>query len=199
MAKRPSSYWQAIYDAEKRPGWDLDRPTPLLPELLELAAGLGLTVGPDVAVPGCGFGHDAAGLARAGCRVTGLDFAEAAVRGARERHGDLAVWRQEDWFAEGEVFDTVFDHTCFAAMEPAERAAYLEATARRLRPGGLWLAAFFHTVSVPEGPPFAIAMDEFRALAEPRFELLHLDHATRSHPRRAGRECLAVARRPRQL
>jgi hypothetical protein len=38
-------------------------------------------------------------------------------------------------------------------------------------------------------------MAEMRNLAEVRFEVLHLAEAVESHPRRAGREYLLVARK----
>jgi len=193
MDSHDSSFWQGIYDDLPRPGWDLNGPSPLLPELLDRAGILNKDPGPAIAVPGCGFGHDAAELARRGYQATGFDFAPAALQGARARHGDLAAWRQEDWFA-GPVpeFNGIFDYTCFVAMAPLQRPAYVEACADRLLPGGLWLGGFFHQVTHP-GPPYAISMEELRALAERRFRVLLLDHATRSHPRRAGREFLLVA------
>lgn len=194
-ATQHPDYWQDIYQAEPRPGWDMDGPTPLLAELLDLAAGLGVAVGPALAVPGCGFGHDAAELARRGYRVTGVDFAPAALAGARARYGDLVRWSAEDWFTGQRAFDGIFDHTCFAAMDPERRESYLAVCARRLHPGGIWLAACFHQVHRDGGPPYAIAMDELRRLAEPWFEILHQGPAERSHPRRAGREFLTVARR----
>lgn len=190
-------YWQSIYDAESRPGWDMDGPTPLLAELLDLAESLGRQPGPRIAVPGCGFGHDAAELARWGFQVTGFDFAPAALEGARNRHGDAVDWRLEDWFlTQAGPFNAVFDHTCFVAMAPERRAAFIDACADRLVPGGLWLGAFFHSVNNPPGPPFAIPMEDLRRLAEARFEVLHLGNAARSHPRRAGREFLLVGRKP---
>ena len=189
-------YWQAVYDAEARPGWDMDGPTPLLPELLDLAGALQVEVGPAIAVPGCGFGHDAAELAQWGYKVTGVDFAPAAIEGARVRYGTLVDWRQEDWFeAALGPFDAILDHTCFVAMAPERRPDYVASVHRRLRPGGLWLGAFFHTITTPPGPPFAIAPDELQKLAGSSFDVLHLGDATRSHPRRAGRELLMVARR----
>ncbi|MBI4911225.1 MAG: methyltransferase domain-containing protein [Acidobacteria bacterium] len=192
------SYWQSIYDAEARPGWDMDSPTPLLPELLDLAESLGLAPGPRVAVPGCGFGHDAAELARWGFETTGVDFAPAAILGARARYGDAVEWREEDWFQlEAPPYDAIFDHTCFVAMAPERRAEFVACNARRLRPGGIWLGAFFHTVANPPGPPFATEPEELRRLAESQFEVRHLGPASRSHPRRAGREFLMVGvRRP---
>jgi len=188
-------FWQDIYAAESRPGWDMDGPTPLVPELLAAARAAGVEPGPAVAVPGCGFGHDAAALADLGFQVTGLDFAASALAGARARYGDRVRWCQEDWFAPGgAAFDVIFDHTCFVAMDPARRPEYVAACARRLRPGGLWLGAFFHRVTGAGGPPHPIAMDELRTLAETAFRIHHLDHARTSHPRRAGREFLMVAR-----
>jgi len=193
MSEQDRTFWEDIYRQAPRPGWDMGRATPVLAELLGLPACR--ESGPAWVVPGCGFGHDAAELARRGFQVTGMDFALAAVQGARERYGDLVRWVQEDWFAPSvDVYDGIFDYTCFAAMEPDRRGAYLDACARRLRPGGLWLAGCFHTVTTPPGPPYAMTLDEVRRLVEPRFEVLHLDHATLSHPRRQGREFLVAAR-----
>lgn len=196
MELHEPGYWQAVYDAEGRPGWDMDGPTPLLPELLDLAGSLRVEVGPAVAVPGCGFGHDAAELARWGFRSTGVDFAPAAIAGARARYGPAVTWVEADWFgADLPAFDAVFDHTCFVAMAPERRPDFVAAIRDRLRPGGLWLGAFFHTVNNPPGPPFAVTPGEVRRLAEADFEVLHLGDAGRSHPRRAGREFLLVAAR----
>lgn len=189
-------YWQAVYDAEERPGWDMDGPTPLLPELLDLAETLKVEVGPAIVVPGCGFGHDAAELARWGFTVTGVDFAPSAIEGARLRYGGVVDWREEDWLAVSlGPFDTIFDHTCFVAIAPARRVEYVASIAARLKPDGLWLGAFFHTINNPPGPPFAVEPEELRRLADPGFEVLHLAAATRSHPRRAGREFLMVGQR----
>ena len=193
MDPKTPEYWQQVYDTEPRPGWDMDAATPLVAELLDLgrpAAGAAL------AVPGCGFGHDAAELARRGFRVTAFDFAAAALEGARSRYGEVVDWRLEDWFATRTgPFDAVFDHTCFVAMEPTRREAYVARTADLLVPGGLWLLAAFHDVQGRPGPPFALPQESLRALASARFEVLHLDDAARSHPRRAGRELLLVGRR----
>lgn len=80
-------------------------------------------------------------------------------------------------------------------MDPPRRPAYVDACAGHLKSGGLWLAVLFHDVKGRPGPPHAIPMAETRALAEARFEVLHLAEASESHPRRAGREYLLVARK----
>jgi 2-polyprenyl-3-methyl-5-hydroxy-6-metoxy-1,4-benzoquinol methylase len=189
-------YWNRIYEEEGRPGWDMDGATPLLDELLELARPLGLRPGASLVVPGCGYGHDAVALEARGFAVTGLDFAPLAIQGAMQRYGDRVAWSQADWFTTHlGPWDAIFDHTCFVAMDPARRPAYVEACAGHLKPGGLWLAGLFHDVNGRQGPPHATPMAEMRTLAEARFEVLHLAHATASHPRRAGREFLLIGRR----
>jgi SAM-dependent methyltransferase len=189
-------YWNAFYDDDARPAWDMAKPTPVLAEALAEARALGLAPGASIVVPGCGYGHDAAGLAAEGFRVTGLDFAPLALQGARARYGDRITWSSADWFSpQLGPWDAIFDHTCFAAVEPARRPAYVEACARHLAPGGFWLAVLFHDVQGRPAPPHAISMETCRALAEPRFEILHLVHTTNSHPRRAEREFLMVAKR----
>lgn len=194
---RTGDDWNRIYAEEARPGWDMDGPTPLIGELLEdLLADRPLAPGARIAVPGCGFGHDAAELARQGFRVTAFDVAPLAIEGARARHGEAVAWRLGDWFTQEETFDAVFDHTCFVAMEPARRAAYAEATRRALVPGGIWLGAAFHDTGDREGPPFAIGREAMGALITGAgFRRLALQDAARSHSRRAGREFLWMAER----
>ncbi len=189
-------YWNRIYEDEGRPGWDMDGATPLVGELLELALPLGLKPGGDLVVPGCGYGHDAAELEARGFTVSGLDFAPLAIQGALHRYGNRVAWSQADWFTTKlGPWNALFDHTCFVAMDPLRRPAYVEACASHLRSGGLWMAALFHDVKGQSGPPHALAMLEMRQLAEARFEVLHLADATQSHPRRAGREFLMVAKK----
>lgn len=189
---RTGDDWNRIYEEEARPGWDMDGPTPLLAELL---TEVDLPAGARLAVPGCGFGHDAAELARLGFRVEAFDIAPRAIAGARARYGEAVRWRLEDWFtAEVSPFDAVFDHTCFVAMEPARREAYAQATRARLRHGGLWMGAAFHDTGDRVGPPFAIAREAMQTLIRGAgFDLKFFGDATRSHPRRAGREFLWVA------
>jgi SAM-dependent methyltransferase len=189
-------YWNRLYKEEERPGWDMDGATPLVKELLELARPLGLRSGCDLVAPGCGYGHDAAALEALGFAVTGLDFAPLAIQGALHRYGDRVAWSQADWFTTKlGPWDAIFDHTCFVAMDPVRHPAYVQACADHLRAGGLWMAVLFHDVKGQPGPPHAIPIPEMRSLAEAGFEVLHLGEAVNSHPRRAGREYLLVARK----
>jgi SAM-dependent methyltransferase len=189
-------YWNRLYKEEERPGWDMDGATPLVKELLDLAGPLGLRPSCNLVVPGCGYGHDAAALEALGFAVMGLDFAPLAIQGAMHRYGDRVAWSQADWFTtQLGPWDAIFDHTCFVAMDPVRRPAYVQACAHHLRAGGFWMAVLFHDVKGQPGPPHAIPIPEMRRLAEACFEVLHLGEAVNSHPRRAGREYLLMARK----
>jgi len=176
--------------------WDMNGPTPLVEELLALGASEGLSVPARIAVPGCGYGHDAARLGSLGFDVTGVDFSPRALAGARARYGEAVRWVGADWLEDSlPPFDALFDHTCFPSFAPERRGSVVAAHAGKLRPSGLWLGAFFSAVSRDADPPYAIGPAELRRLAEAWFDVLHLGEAKRSHPARAGREFLVVARR----
>ncbi len=93
----------------------------------------------------CGDGRLSLELARRGYRMTGVDissdFLKAARKSASERKLPIE-WRQSDmrdlpWTAR---FEGAFcAGSSFGYFEDAENAAYLEAVARALKPGGRFL------------------------------------------------------------
>lgn len=154
-----------------------------------------------VLVPGCGTGHDVRALAAQGLDVTGLDLAPLALHRARifpivgrERYveGDLFDL-PEDFYG---YFDGVFEHTCFCAIDPARRTAYVDAVASALKPGGRLLAIFFTDPdNGGEGPPFACTVGELDDLFGRKFRLL-LEHGeVATFTEREGRELLRLYQR----
>jgi hypothetical protein len=156
-------YWQARYD-EGQTGWDRGGPSPTLQRWL--AAG---DLRPcRILVPGCGRGHEVVALARAGCDVTGIDFAPAAVEAVRTRLADeglVATIIPSDLFAyEPErPFEAIYEQTCLCALPPRRWAEYEQRVAAWLEPGGRLFAAFMQTDSA-DGPPFACSPDAMRQL-----------------------------------
>lgn len=198
--------WQHRYLEGSTP-WDLRQPTPALEVLL--ASGrlsrLGLPDEADVAVPGCGRGHDLRAWARAGHRVTGFDIAPEAVREARA----LLAWNRvegvdvlcRDLLGVGAElaarFDAVYDYTCLCALAPHLRARYGHEMAAIVRPGGLWIGLAFPLVLRPgaEGPPFAVDARVLHAALAPRFALVDEFEPERSVAARRGAERWFVWRR----
>lgn len=192
-ATASADFWEDRYQVGDT-GWDLGAPAPpLLRASGELAPCRAVVVG-------CGKGHEVLALARRGFRVVGVDFAPSAVevgrRAAKEAQLD-ARFEQADVFALPAnlgTFDLWVEHTCFCAIDPARRGDYVAAAARTLAPGGMVLGLFY-AHGRKGGPPFSTDGDALTRLFSTDFELLSLELAPDSHPRRRGEELLGRFRR----
>jgi SAM-dependent methyltransferase len=191
------AFWEAAYQ-EGRYGWDLGQPAPPFLDLLtsDTAPPPGRLL-----VLGSGYGHDALLFAHFGFEVTGVDFAPSAVAGARamaEQAQLPATFVEADLFTLGERwpgrFDYVVEHTCFCAIDPSSRPAYVEVVRDVLRPGGE-LIALFYVHRRGGGPPYATTEEEVRVLFEPYFVIESLALAPNSIERRQGEELFGRLRR----
>lgn len=185
--------WEQHY-LEQNTGWDLGQPAP---PLVRAARALPRC---STVVVGSGRGHDALALAELGFEVTGVDLAPSAVRLAAEeakRRNLTARFIQADLLAlpgAHEPWQLWVEHTCFCAIEPAQREAYVESARRSLVPGGLLLGLFYaHRRS--GGPPYKTSRGELEQLFLGAFELVSMEEPKDSHPRRAGEELLALFQR----
>ncbi len=159
-----STDWDSRYKEANTP-WDRAVPHPYLGQLRP-RRGKRLRV----LVPGCGRGHDAAALARIfpEADVVAMDISAAALaqaelmkppKNVRFCHADL-FHLGDEW---NDSIDLVWEHTCFCAIQPAERIAYREVMRRLVRRGGLLVGAFFLTMEEDGdgGPPFNTSVEDF--------------------------------------
>lgn len=189
-----STDWEDHYRRGETP-WEKGAPSPGLVDFLASEPVRGR-----VLVPGCGYGHDVRALAATADEVVGLDLAQSAVLAARKFPtvgGESYV--QGDLFALPaalrESFDWVFEHTCFCAINPAQREAYVEAVAGALKSRGKLLAVFYldpGNSSPDEGPPFEVSIAELDRLFLPRFEVVSEWLPQRAYNGREGREWMRV-------
>ena len=161
-----STDWEQHYQDSETP-WAKGAPSPGLVDYLSANEVSGRVV-----APGCGLGHDVRALAASMGRpkVLGLDVAHSAVVAAR-KFSSVAdeQFAEGDWFAlavewQG-AFDWVWEHTCFCAIDPSLREAYVDAAFLALKPGGSLLGVFYldpyDDDHVPgEGPPHGVGEDE---------------------------------------
>ena len=152
--------WNERYVANDTP-WDKGMATPVLAEIRqrhpELFSGA-------VVSPGCGAGYDARWLADAGCRATGLDIAPLAIEKAKALDPEgKASFEIADILnppaAYHGAFDWLWEHTCFCALDPSLREAYVKAASVFVKPGGRVIGVFFPQPEMDEGetgPPFGI-------------------------------------------
>ncbi|QDU69202.1 methyltransferase domain-containing protein [Engelhardtia mirabilis] len=171
---REPSAWAERYDAGDTP-WDCGGPHPEIAR--RIASGeLAPTGGRRALVPGCGRGHDALALARAGWTVTAVDFAPglAAELGPAlaALGGEFVEANALEW--QGEPVDLVLEHTFHCALPPTERPRWAALVARALRPRGtLAVLVFPADKPVSEGgPPHRTETAELSALLAPAFELV---------------------------
>lgn len=156
-----------------------------------------------VLAPGCGFGHDVRALAAQGAEAIGYDIAPSAVEAARAIPATgHAQFELGDFFQLPDslrgTFDWVWEHTCFCAIPPSMRPAYVASAHAALKPGGHLLAIFYldpGNHSPEEGPPFEVSLAELDRLFLPHFTLEREWLPTRAYPGREGREWMRVLKR----
>ncbi|MCB1244442.1 MAG: methyltransferase domain-containing protein [Verrucomicrobiales bacterium] len=196
------SDWEQHYREGHMP-WDKGQAAPPLLEYLERHEP---PVG-RILVPGCGLGHDVRALAQAspGSEVIGLDISPTAVSKAKEMaavgretyvEGDLFAL-PEEWSGS---FDAFWEHTCFCAIDPGMRDAYVAAVTGLLRPGGIFFAVFYldpydDEHQAGDGPPHGVTAEELDARFGRDFVIEDRWTPTRSY---AGREGCEEVRRYRR-
>ncbi len=195
--------WEARYQQQDTP-WDKGAPAPPLLELLAQRHcdwGTGA-----VLVPGCGRGHDARALAHAlpHNRIIGMDLAPTAISQAQALSAAETFPSLE--FCEVDFLQStradypdcgsIFEHTCFCAIDPALRGAYAEACARLLPIGGLWVAIIFLTPREEDdptvGPPYQSSEPEIYSLFSPAFRLVQKYRPQQAYKGRHGKEIVMI-------
>ena len=183
------NYWEARYEAKDTP-WEKGEPSPGLVDFL--AAHPKLRRG-TVCVPGCGTGHDVRAWAKAGFDAFGCDIAPSAIKLANARTaaaGLKARFSIKDFLRDEPpfLFDWVFEHTLFCALDPRDRDDYVEAVLHWLKPDGSYLAVNY-LIPDEDGPPFGTTRAELMRRFGPGFNLA-VEWVPRSYPNRTGLELM---------
>jgi methyl halide transferase len=199
------AYWSAAY-AEDRDHWDLNGPTPVFVDLLQRSSALLPGIVPEqsrVFVPCSGRGYDALLFARHGFSVTAVDISalplrdlerDAAAQGLSLSivHGDMFRLPPEH----ADAYDICLEYTCFCAVAPSRRGELVDVYWHILKPGGYFLGLIFPIDPRPGGPPFSIDPEEFSAMMRERFIPVRDEFPAASIKPRAGKEMLAIWRKP---
>ncbi len=191
-----SIFWQARYESGET-HWDKGEAAPPLLGFLSEQPMLGR-----VLVPGCGAGHDVRALGHQGADVVGMDFAEGAIAAALRHENPPSVqFVQGDFFELPQdfygAFDWIFEHTCFCAIHPSSRPAYVASCVKALRPEGRIMAIFYMEPDndSTDSPPFRSSKEELDRLFLPWFEVVEECVPAVAFDGRSGRELLRVLRK----
>jgi SAM-dependent methyltransferase len=185
-----AEFWEKRYRTGET-GWDQGEPSPgLLDFFSEETYKPGF-----ILVPGCGRGHDALALAKAGYKVVGVDISTTALEEARrlaQADGLQIQFEQADFFNLPDSlrgpYDSIFEHTFFCAIDPAHRDRYVETVAGLLKKNGLLIGVFFN-IQPETGPPFGTTREELLDRFRPFFRLV-FERVPPSLPDREGQELL---------
>jgi SAM-dependent methyltransferase len=161
----PRQFFDNVYD--NAAPWDVGGAQPSLSVLFDAVP----LRGPVLDV-GCGTGDLAISIAQTGLAVLGVDFAEEAIRQAREKaaalpldlssHLEFSVADAHHPEALGLRFGSIVDSGFFHLFDPAEATLLAERLATALLPGGrYYLLAFGTTFPIPHAPR-GITEDELR-------------------------------------
>jgi SAM-dependent methyltransferase len=186
------AFWAGRYKSGET-AWDHGEASPGLVDFLKTQ-----TYRPGtVLVAGCGRGHDARVLAKAGFDVTGLDVVPQAVEEAKrlaQAEGAKIRFSAADFFDLPPTlrgpYDWMLEHTFFCAIDPALRDRYVEVTASLIKPGG-WLLGVFYHIQPETGPPFGTTREELLERYTPKFSLEY-ECVPRSYESRTGKELLML-------
>ena len=188
--------WESLYKTGDMP-WEKGAPSPGLVEYFEHNPPLD----GKILVPGCGLGHDVRAISRPGNETTGLDIAPSAIRAADAlpKTGHETYLLADLFNLPPELrnhFDWVWEHTCFCAIDPSMRAAYVQAVAGALKPGGHLLAVFYlDPGNGDDGPPFGVSIAELDSFFHGAFDLVREWMPARTYPGREGREWMRLLRK----
>lgn len=194
-------FWQGRYEASNTP-WDLGQASPHFVALLQSKPEW-LKPG-KIASLGCGRGHDVALFGQSGFEAVGFDYAPGAIQEAQAKYGQVATFQQADIFeladpqsAWAGQFDYTLEHTCFCAILPEERPAYVKSVHTLLKPGGLVIGIFWEHGET-DGPPFSTTEEQLRAAFQPGFEVVSTQPLIPADDRK-GIERLVILRRSRDV
>jgi SAM-dependent methyltransferase len=190
------TYWESRYH-ERDTGWDLGGPSAPLKAYIEQLTDKDLRI----LIPGAGRAYEAEHLRRLGFRqVFVIDLTDAPYADLLARCPDFP----KDHLLVGDLFqhkgqyDRIIEQTCFCAIDPALRAAYVKKMHELLAPGGRLVGVLFddpHPARGPDGPPFGGSKAEYEALFKPLFPQVSFMPCYNSIPPRAGRELWVCAPR----
>jgi SAM-dependent methyltransferase len=160
---RDAADWDAAYQREAPPPWDIGHPQPVFVALAES----GLIRG-DVFDAGCGTGEHTLLAASLGATAYGVDLSPRAIARAREKaaeRGLAARFDSGDLLSiplQASAYDTVLDSGVFHSFDDEDRVRYAGVLTRIARPDALLCLMCFSERQSGDWGPRRVTETELR-------------------------------------
>lgn len=190
-----AKFWDEKYKKNDTP-WNMNSANPVFIELLSSNDFISPSY---ILITGCGKGLDAIAAAKAGYKVTAVDFSESAVKnaGALAENENVKInFLAEDIFEldkkyDGQ-FDVVYEYTTYCAINPARREEYAEKISSLIKKNGKLAAVLFPVDGREGGPPFNIDVIQFYTFFSRYLKLQLSSNQINSVKPRRGKEILQI-------
>lgn len=180
------AFWDDHYKNQDT-GWDLGEISPPLKAYFDQLINKDLKI----LIPGGGNSYEAEYLHHLGFNnVYVVDLSKTALQNIIERVPSFpsAHLIQQNFFDLEMSFDLIIEQTFFCALNPTLRTAYSLKISELLRENGKIVGLLFDIPLNKDKPPFGGDKKEYLGYFIPQFEIVILESAHNSHPKRNGTE-----------
>lgn len=180
------AFWDNRYK-NKDTGWDLGMiSSPLKAYFDQLT-----NKDSKILIPGGGNSYEAEYLHHNGFKnVYVVDLSKTALDNFKKRVPSFPPTHliDDNFFNLEMSFDLIIEQTFFCAIDPKLRGSYSKKASELLRGNGKLVGLLFNDTFANDTPPFGGTKTEYLSYFEPYFDILIMETAYNSHPKRADRE-----------
>lgn len=183
---KTQSFWESKY-SQHDTGWDMGSISPPLKAFFDELTNQSLKI----LIPGAGNAYEAAYLHHKGfTNVHVLDISTQPIANFKENNPNFPKHHihHTNFFDFENQFDLIIEQTFYCAIPPNKRGDYVLKMHSLLKDEGNLVGLLFDFPLTEEGPPYGGSKTEYKTRFQPYFNLLKLERAYNSHPKRQGKE-----------
>lgn len=186
-------FWDTRYK-ENDTGWDLGDVSPPLKAYFDQLSNKDLKI----LIPGGGNSYEAEHLHNLGFKnIYVADLSKTALNNIQLRLPSFPSSHliHKNFFDLKMSFDLIIEQTFFCALNPSLRSAYTKKASELLSKNGKIVGLLFDDHFSNNKPPFGGSKTEYLTYFQPYFNVLIMERAHNSHPKRGGRELFFKAQK----
>ena len=193
MINLSEDFWDNRYKT-KETGWDLGEISPPLKAYFDQLTHKDLKI----LIPGGGNSYEAEYLHNRGFKnIYVVDLSKTALNNIKNRVSSFpsAHLIHKNFFDLRMSFDLIIEQTFFCAINPKLRPSYTAKASDLLNTRGEIVGLLFEDTFNNDKPPFGGCKKEYLEYFQPYFDVLKMETAYNSHPKRGGRELFFKAQK----